>query len=109
MPLHDDEIRMALRDLPGWRWFGGALHKEFGFRGFRSAIAFINRVAERSIGAGHHPDIETHGSRVLLSLTTNDEGGVTERDIALAHEIERVVEPAGSDVERASTGETGPD
>ena len=109
MALHDEEIRMALRDLPGWRAFGNALHKEFTFRGFRAAIAFINRVAEQAVAAAHHPDIENHYDRVMLSLTTHDQGGITEKDIALAHAIERVVEPSSQSSERASTGETGPD
>ena len=92
---------MALRDLPEWESFGGALHKEFRFRGFRAAIAFVNRVAEQAIAAGHHPDIEIHYDRVHLSLSTHSDGGVTEKDVALAHAIEDVRDPDG---ERASTG-----
>jgi 4a-hydroxytetrahydrobiopterin dehydratase len=90
--LGDDEIALALRDLPDWRYFADGLHKEFTFRGFRAAIAFIDRVAEKAIAAGHHPDIENHYNRVVLSLSTHEEGGVTEKDLALATEIETVVE-----------------
>jgi 4a-hydroxytetrahydrobiopterin dehydratase len=100
MPLADDEIRMALRDLPDWRAFGNAIHKDFRFRGFRAAIAFVNRVAEASTAAAHHPRIEIAYDRVILSLTTHDAGGVTEQDIKLAHDIERARVP---DDERAST------
>ena len=107
MALHDDEIRFALRDLPGWTYFGNALHKQYTFRGFRAAIAFINRVAEQAIAAAHHPDIESHYDRVMLSLSTHDQGGVTEKDIALAHAIERVVEPSSSGAS-TSTGEADP-
>jgi 4a-hydroxytetrahydrobiopterin dehydratase len=92
-PLSDAEIRSALSELPGWTHFGNALHKDFRFRGFRAAIAFINRVAEQAIAAAHHPDIESHFDRVILSLTTHDEGGVTNKDIDLARAIERVAEP----------------
>lgn len=91
--LSDEEIRAALIELPDWRYFGNALHREFTFRGFRAAIAFINRVAEQATGAGHHPDIENHYNRVLLSLSTNDAGGVTDKDVALALKIEQVTEP----------------
>ncbi len=101
MPLHDDEIRLALRDLPEWTAFGNALHKQFRFRGFRAAIAFVNRVAEQAIAAAHHPRIEIADDRVMLSLTTHDEGGISEKDVALAHAIERVRDPASED---ASTG-----
>jgi 4a-hydroxytetrahydrobiopterin dehydratase len=91
--LGDDEIALALRDLPEWRHFADGLHKEFTFPGFRAAIAFIDRVAEKAVEAGHHPDIENHYNRVLLSLSTHEEGGVTEKDVALAAAIESVVEP----------------
>jgi len=33
VPLHNDEIRAALADLPDWRAFANALHKDFRFRG----------------------------------------------------------------------------
>ncbi|HYJ61222.1 MAG TPA: 4a-hydroxytetrahydrobiopterin dehydratase [Actinomycetota bacterium] len=102
MPLHDDEIRAALTDLPDWRAFANALHKDFRFRGFRAAIAFVDRVAAQSIAAAHHPRIEIASDRVMLTLTSSDEGGITERDVALAHAIERVREP--SEERAASTG-----
>lgn len=92
--LFDDEIGLALKDLPDWRYFGNALHKQFRFRGFRAAIAFVNRVAGEASAAGHHPDIEIHVDRVMLSLSTNDDGGVSAKDVQLAQAIERVVEPA---------------
>lgn len=89
--LFEDEIRLALKDLPDWRFFGNALHKQFRFRGFRAAIAFVNRVAEEASATGHHPDIEIHADRVMLSLSTHDDGGVSVKDIKLAQAIERVI------------------
>jgi 4a-hydroxytetrahydrobiopterin dehydratase len=91
--LSDTEIRSALTELPGWTYFGNALHKEFSYRGFRAAIAFINRVAEEAIAAAHHPDIENHNGRVIVSLTSHDVGAVTRKDVDLARAIERVAEP----------------
>lgn len=94
--LSEPEIRATLEELPGWTYLGDAIHKEFGFRGFRAAIAFINRVAEQAIAAAHHPDIESHTERVIVSLTTRDAGGVTSKDVDLARAIERVAEPPGA-------------
>ena len=93
--LEDAEVRASLEDLEGWKHFGNAIHKEFTFPGFRGSIAFVNRVAEAANAAGHHPDIEIHYNRVLISLSTHDEGGVTEKDLALAAGIDGVVEPDG--------------
>ncbi len=70
--------------MQGWSSLANAIQRDFTFPGFRSAIAFVNRVAELAETAGHHPDIEIHYNRVSLSLSTHDAGGVTEKDVALA-------------------------
>ena len=92
--LSEDEIRAALAEgLPGWELSGGAIRKEFAFKGFKAAIAFIDRLAEEAHAAKHHPDLENHYNRVIVTLSTHDEGGVTESDVALARAIEAVAEP----------------
>jgi 4a-hydroxytetrahydrobiopterin dehydratase len=91
--LTDDEIRAQLGGLPGWELAGDAIRKEYVFRGFRAAIAFIDRLAEVAIAARHHPDLENHYNKVVVSLTSHDAGGVTEADLALARAIEAVSEP----------------
>jgi 4a-hydroxytetrahydrobiopterin dehydratase len=93
--LDDEAVRVALEegDLPGWSFGGGEIHKEYTFPGFRAAIAFIDRLAERAIEAKHHPDLENHYNRVKVSLSTHDEGGVTEADLTLARAIEAVSAP----------------
>ena len=91
--LSDDEVRAELAALPGWELRDGAIRKEFGFAGFRAAIAFIDRLAEVAIAARHHPDLENHYNRVVVSLTSHDAGGVTRADLALARGIEAVAEP----------------
>jgi 4a-hydroxytetrahydrobiopterin dehydratase len=94
--LTDDEVAAALESLPGWTSVGDAIRKEFTFKGFRAAIAFIDRLAEVAIAARHHPDLENHYNRVVVSLTSHDAGGVTRADLALARGIESVAEPPGS-------------
>ena len=92
--LPDDDVRIALtEDLPGWDFDGRTIRKEFVFKGFMAAIAFIDRLALKANEAHHHPDLENHYNRVLVSLSTHDEGGVTEHDIALARAIDSVGEP----------------
>jgi 4a-hydroxytetrahydrobiopterin dehydratase len=92
--LSDDDVRTALTDgLPGWTYDGAAIEKAFVFKGFMAAIGFIDRLALEAQAARHHPDLENHYNRVLVSLSTHDEGGVTELDVALARAIEAVAEP----------------
>jgi 4a-hydroxytetrahydrobiopterin dehydratase len=93
--LTDDDVRAQLGDLPGWELRDGAIRKEYVFKGFRAAIGFIDRLAEVAIAARHHPDLENHYNKVVVSLTSHDAGGVTGADLALARSIEAVAEPAG--------------
>jgi 4a-hydroxytetrahydrobiopterin dehydratase len=92
--LSDDAVRAELAaGLPGWDFDGDAIHKDFVFKGFMAAIAFIDRLAPKAHEARHHPDLENHYNHVLVSLSTHDEAGVTERDIVLARAIESVAGP----------------
>ena len=92
--LTEEEVHAALRDeLTGWSFDGSAIRKEFSFKGFTSAVDFVGRLVEPANAARHHPDLEVHYNRVVVILSTHDEGGVTERDLAVARTIEGVVEP----------------
>lgn len=94
--LAPSELRAALCDLDGWTSFGNALHKTYAIRGFRAQMAFMNRIAEQALATGHHPDIEIHDGRVIVSLTTRSEGGITGKDVSLARAVDRVLEPVGA-------------
>ena len=83
-------IARWLGDTTGWKGEENALAKEFRFPTFPAAIAFVNRVAELAEEAQHHPDIDVRYDRVRLRLSSHDAGGVTQRDMALAENIERV-------------------
>ncbi|HET9673041.1 MAG TPA: 4a-hydroxytetrahydrobiopterin dehydratase, partial [Actinomycetota bacterium] len=72
--LEDAELRVLMRDLEGWKLLGDAIHKDYAFPGFTAAIAFVNRIAELATAAGHHPDLEIHSHRVVVSLSTHDAG-----------------------------------
>ena len=76
------DIDAALRDLPGWRFAGNALVKEFTFAGFPEAVAFVTRLVPGSEAADHHPDLTVSYRRVTVSFTTHSEGGVTAKDLA---------------------------
>ena len=92
--LTDAELKTFLSDMEGWTFLANAIHRDFTVPGFRAAIAFVNRVADRAESAGHHPDIEIHYNRVYLSLSSHDAGGVTEKDVALAAEIDLLDDPS---------------
>jgi 4a-hydroxytetrahydrobiopterin dehydratase len=90
MRLSDDEIRSEAPQ--GWALVGDSLTRQFSFEGFTAAVAFVDRLVGPANEARHHPDLEIHYNRVVVTLSTHDEGGVTEQDIAMARTIDGLVE-----------------
>lgn len=75
------------KEPKGWENTGQALHREFKFPDFASALAFVNQVGELAETAQHHPDIELGWGRVAITLSTHDAGGITDKDNVLAIQI----------------------
>lgn len=89
--LSDESIDEALRTLPEWRRAGDAIERTTELASFPAAIDAVNRVAERAEAANHHPDIDIRWRTVTFRLSTHSHGGVTNKDIALAGEIDGVI------------------
>lgn len=68
----------------GWAEVDGALEREFQFRDFAEALAFVNRVGELAQTANHHPDISIHWNRVTLRWWTHVKDAITDRDVEMA-------------------------
>jgi 4a-hydroxytetrahydrobiopterin dehydratase len=72
-----------------WRQEDESLIRDYEFKDFVSAIAFVNRVADVAEEHNHHPDILVHGwNKVRLELTTHSEGKLTDNDHAMAERID---------------------
>ena len=84
----EEQVSAGLAELEGWELRDGRLRKRYTFRTFLRAIAFVNSVAYLAEGAGHHPDITINYNKVTLRLVTHSEGGLTDRDFALAKAID---------------------
>lgn len=85
--LTADEIEAVLKANPEWKLEQGKLVREWTFKDFVEAMAFVNRVAEIAEAARHHPDIDVRYNRVRLGLVSHDAGGITNRDAAMTHRI----------------------
>ena len=79
-----------LRELPGWTLEDLAIRKQFVFRDFPEAVAFVGRLVPGAEAADHHPDVLINYKRVTLTYTTHSEGGLTEKDFAGAAMADRV-------------------
>ncbi len=86
--LNDDQISERLSGSE-WRREGDEIVRDWKFKDFVEAMAFVNRVAEAAEEANHHPDILVHGwNNVGLTLTTHSAGGLTENDHEMARRID---------------------
>jgi 4a-hydroxytetrahydrobiopterin dehydratase len=83
------QIKSALAAVPEWTRTGATISRTFQFKDFPGAVQFVNAVAEIAERAWHHPDIDIRWNKVVLTLTTHDAGGLTEKDFALARKFDR--------------------
>ena len=87
--LSSDELNQRLAALPGWSVRDGVLTKTFTVRSFAHGVLFLGAIGQYAEAANHHPDVSLHDySQVTVSLVTHSEGGITEKDAALAAQIE---------------------
>lgn len=90
--LNNSEIQLRLQTIdPSWTLDGDFIRRELVFEDFVQAFSFMSAVALLAERAGHHPDWQNVYNRVTISLSTHDAGGLTEKDFALAKEIDGVV------------------
>jgi 4a-hydroxytetrahydrobiopterin dehydratase len=101
--IPDGEIKARLeKDLPGWKLEDGWLRRKYSTDGWPTTLMLVNTIGYLSEAAYHHPDLEVTWGKIWVKLKTHSSGGVTERDFALAREIETRVlwrPPKGSVLE----------
>jgi 4a-hydroxytetrahydrobiopterin dehydratase len=83
--LEGIELRNLYGQLDGWNLVNEhRLEKEYLFKDFRQALAFVNRLGEVAEQEGHHPDIFLAWGKVKVTLWTHAIGGLSENDFILA-------------------------
>lgn len=88
--LTKDQVSDGLKSLDGWSVEGKAIRKEYKFQDFPEAVLFVSALVPGAEDADHHPDIEIHYKRVILTYSTHSEGGITRKDLdgaAMADEV----------------------
>ena len=84
------EVREKLSNLKNWNLISGALQKDFLFKNFNQALAFIVQIGLLAEQADHHPEIINVYNKVQLRLNTHSVNGITQQDVDLAFEIDRL-------------------
>ena len=81
-----------MMEIPqGWSKEEETLVREYETGNWKRTIFVVNAIAGLAEARWHHPDLEVGFKRVKVRLTTHEEGRLTERDYALAQEIEELV------------------
>jgi 4a-hydroxytetrahydrobiopterin dehydratase len=98
--LSPEAATSMLASLPDWQYDAqrGAISRHFRFADFCEAFAFMTRIALAAEKHNHHPEWSNVYNSVMITWTTHDAGGLTERDIRLARCADEVLagmKPAG--------------
>jgi 4a-hydroxytetrahydrobiopterin dehydratase len=84
------QVRIRMKTVPKWSQRARTIRRTFTFEGFLQSLDFVNRIAKKAEKSHHHPDIDIRFNKVTLTLTTHDEGGLTEKDFSLARQCDEV-------------------
>ena len=85
--LKDEELKELVTKIPGWEIKSKQIEREFNFANFIEAFSFMTKIALICERYNHHPNWENVYSKVKITLSTHDLGGITNLDQTIASEI----------------------
>lgn len=91
-PFTSKQLEPYLVAAPGWLLAPDAkeISKQYRFKDFKAALAFVNDIGAIAESEQHHPDIELSWGRVRVSLSTHAIKGLSENDFILAVKIDQL-------------------
>jgi len=92
-PLTSQDFHPLLEQVPLWKVINGKqIEREFQFKNFKTALAFVNTVAKIAEKEKHHPNLFLHGwNKVRLTLYTHAIGGLSKNDFIVAAKVDVLV------------------
>jgi len=91
-PLAGPELEALARQVPDWKVVDGHhLTRNFPFKNFVQALAFVNKVGALAEEQGHHPDILLAWGKAEITTWTHKINGLTESDFILAAKMDKLV------------------
>ena len=90
---NDDQVAAKIKEhgLDDWYLEDGWLRRKYSTDGWQSTLMLVNAIGYLCEAAWHHADLAVTWGKVWVKLKTHSEGGITEKDFALARKIEDVV------------------
>lgn len=86
----EENAQVKLQNLAGWEFKNDGIEKQFSFKDFKEAMAFMVKVGDVAEEKNHHPEFFNVYNKVHLRLSTHDAGGLTQKDFDLAAAVERL-------------------
>ncbi len=93
-PISLRDSGVLAREILEWSLAEKEIKRDYRFRDFREAVAFVNKVAAIAETQDHHPDMLISYNRVRLTLSTRKIGGLSRNDFILAAKIDSLGQPA---------------
>lgn len=89
--LTEEQITSALRALPGWVYKNGSIIKTYKTQSFPATMGFVTAAGAYCQKRNHHPDhITMKFKEVEVSFSTHSAGGITQNDIDIAGDLEKI-------------------
>jgi len=93
--------QIAALDLSDWANLLGGLQTRIRTGDFVTGLQVLNAIGAAAEEMNHHPDLDLRYSRIDVRLSSHDAGGITDRDVRLAHKIEDIAAAAGVELDRS--------
>jgi 4a-hydroxytetrahydrobiopterin dehydratase len=90
------DAKQRLVSLSGWALDGSSIRRQYTFKGFPDALAFVVRLGFAAESVDHHPDIQVNYKRVTLTYSTHSAGGLTDKDFDGAAAADRIAAAMGA-------------
>ena len=91
-PIKGEKLKYYLPAVPEWTLIDEMkIERDFVFKDFKEAMAFINQVADLAEEEQHHPHIFLHNwKKVKISLMTHKIIGLFDNDFIMAVKINNI-------------------
>ena len=89
----EEQIQERLNEeLPHWYFENGWIRRKYRTHSWKGTLMVVNTIGHLAEAAWHHPDLTVSYAFVIVKLMNHAAKGVTNKDFALAHKIEQVVQ-----------------
>ncbi len=89
--LTDEQITEALSGLADWERDGGSIKKHIKTDGFPQTLGLVTAIGALCQQFDHHPDwLTLKYAEVEMSFSTHSENGITDKDVNIAKEIDKL-------------------